>query len=84
MTRELEVDPTGLLPGDVVLSLSEHDMGGCHCDVRVRVRRETGSAADCTCHFDCTYSKEHCSLAGEWHVHAGDPCPVHPDAPREW
>lgn len=36
---EMEVDPTELLPGDVVVSLSEHDEGGCHCDVRVKIRR---------------------------------------------
>lgn len=35
----VEVDPTELLPGDVVVTLSDHDEGGCHCDVRVTVRR---------------------------------------------
>lgn len=39
---ELEVDPTGLLPGDIVVRLSEHEISGCHCDVRVLVRRPAG------------------------------------------
>lgn len=34
-----EVDPTELVPGDVVLGLSDHDLAGCHCDVRVKVLR---------------------------------------------
>lgn len=33
------VDPTELLPGDTVLGLSEHEEDGCHCDVRVTIRR---------------------------------------------
>jgi hypothetical protein len=36
---EMEVDPTELKPGDVVLSLSDHDIAGCHCDVRVTIVR---------------------------------------------
>ena len=36
---QIEVDPTELLPGDVVISLSEHELSGCHCDVRVLVCR---------------------------------------------
>lgn len=39
--RTLEVDPTELLPGDIVLYLNEHEESGCHCDVRVTVRRQT-------------------------------------------
>ena len=35
----IEVDPTELLPGDVVTAISDHDESGCHCDVRVTVRR---------------------------------------------
>lgn len=35
----MEVDPTQLLPGDVVVSLNEHEEDGCHCDVLVTVRR---------------------------------------------
>jgi Bacterial regulatory proteins, lacI family len=34
------VDPTELLPGDVVVELGEHDEGGCHCDVVVTVLRQ--------------------------------------------
>lgn len=34
-----EADPPDLLPGDVVLRLSEHEEGSCHCDVRVTVAR---------------------------------------------
>ena len=36
----IEVDPTELRPGDVVLELNDHDISGCHCDVRVTVERE--------------------------------------------
>jgi hypothetical protein len=35
----VEVDPTELLPGDVVVKLGDHDLAGCHCDVRVTVLR---------------------------------------------
>ena len=41
-------------------------------------------AADCTCHHTCADDPaERCSLSGGWHVHPGDPCPVHPDAPGD-
>jgi hypothetical protein len=33
----------------------------------------------CECYCDC----RDCSLSGEWHVHPGKPCPVHPDAPGD-
>jgi hypothetical protein len=33
------VDPTELMPGDVVTSLADHEISGCHCDVRVTVDR---------------------------------------------
>lgn len=36
---EIEIDPTELQPGDVVVKLNDHDLAGCHCDVRVTVRR---------------------------------------------
>jgi hypothetical protein len=32
--------------------------------------------ATCECYHDC----RDCSLSGDWHVHPGEPCPVHPDA----
>lgn len=38
-TITIEVDPTELQPGDVVVVLNEHDEAGCHCDVRVTVER---------------------------------------------
>jgi hypothetical protein len=37
------------------------------------------SFADCECYHDC----RSCSQSGDWHVHAGEPCPVHPDAPGD-
>ena len=39
-TQVIEVDPTELLPGDIVISLSDHEISGCHCDVRVTIERE--------------------------------------------
>jgi hypothetical protein len=44
----------------------------------------TSSAAECTCTMDCQDDPPTaCSLSGEWHVHPGEPCPVHPDAPGD-
>jgi hypothetical protein len=38
----------------------------------------------CTCHYACAEDpRTRCSLSGQWHVHPGDPCPVHPDAPGD-
>lgn len=37
----IEVDPTELLPHDVVVSIRDHDESGCHCDVKVTVMRMT-------------------------------------------
>jgi hypothetical protein len=35
----------------------------------------------CTCYHSCAEDPASgCSLSGTWHVHAGEPCPVHPDA----
>lgn len=42
MTR-ITIDPTELQPGDLVLSLGEHEESGCHCDVRVIVDRPEGN-----------------------------------------
>lgn len=36
----ITIDPTELQPGDIVISISDHDISGCHCDVRVTVKRE--------------------------------------------
>lgn len=35
----IEIDPTDLRPGDIVVGLGEHEISGCHCDVRVTVDR---------------------------------------------
>jgi hypothetical protein len=37
---QIEIDPTELEPGDVIVRVLEHDLAGCHCDVRLEVRRE--------------------------------------------
>jgi len=35
---------------------------------------------ECTCFQDCTAdTATDCPLAGQWHSHADEPCPVHPD-----
>lgn len=36
-------------------------------------------AESCECYYDC----RDCSRSGSWHVHAGEPCPIHPDAPGD-
>jgi hypothetical protein len=35
----IEVDPTDLQPGDLVVRLNDYDPAGCHCDVLVTVVR---------------------------------------------
>ena len=46
--EEVQVDPTELRPGDIVVRLNDHEESGCHCDVLVTVERkldeETGQA----------------------------------------
>lgn len=37
----IEVDPTRLQAGDVVVSLNEYEQDNCHCDVLVTVDRKT-------------------------------------------
>jgi hypothetical protein len=38
----------------------------------------------CECYLDCDEDSDNaCSLSGCWHVHPGEPCPVHPDAPGD-
>jgi hypothetical protein len=46
---------------------------------------ETKMALDpCECYLDCAEDPDNaCSLSGDWHVHPGEPCPVHPDAPGD-
>lgn len=42
------------------------------------------STPACECVKDCAQDPPTaCSLSGEWHVHPGEPCPVHPDAPGD-
>lgn len=42
------------------------------------------SIADCTCYHTCADNPATaCSLSGGFHVHAGEPCPEHPDAPGD-
>lgn len=41
MITRIKVDPTDLLPGDVVVWINDHDLDGCHYDVVVTVDRET-------------------------------------------
>lgn len=36
-------------------------------------------APACVCYLDC----RDCSLTGEWHVHPGEPCAAHPEAPGD-
>lgn len=41
-------------------------------------------AADCECYHTCAEDPDTaCSLSGQFHVHPGEPCPVHPDAPGD-
>lgn len=50
-------------------------------DSRRRLLREV---AACTCVQFCAEDPPTaCSLSGEPHVHPGDPCPVHPEAPGD-
>lgn len=44
---ELTIDPTELEPGDMVLSLADREEGGCHCDVKVTVRRSDSTRKLC-------------------------------------
>jgi hypothetical protein len=38
----------------------------------------------CACVFSCADDPATaCSLSGEFHVHPGEPCQVHPDAPGD-
>lgn len=39
---------------------------------------------ECECIYSCADDPPTaCSLSGTWHVHPGEPCPVHPDAPGD-
>lgn len=39
INRVITIDPTDLLPGDIVVAVNDHDISGCHCDVLVTVKR---------------------------------------------
>jgi hypothetical protein len=58
--------------------------GGGRWSVFDRLTFARDGAAECTCYHTCAEDPETaCSLSGEWHVHPGEPCPVHPDAPGD-
>lgn len=41
-------------------------------------------ADPCECYLNCEEDEFNCcELSGQWHVHPGEPCPVHPDAPGD-
>jgi hypothetical protein len=62
--------------------LAEMERGWARQDEEARAIRR--AAAECTCHHTCAEDPRiRCSLSGEWHVHPGEPCPVHPDAPGD-
>ncbi len=43
-----------------------------------------GGVQVCECVYSCADDPTtRCSLSGEWHVHPGEPCTVHPDAPGD-
>lgn len=45
---------------------------------------ESRPPAACVCYHTCAEDPETaCSLSGGFHVHAGEPCSVHPDAPGD-
>lgn len=45
----------------------------------------TDLAMTCECRHTCAEDpRTACGLSGDWHVHQGDRCPVHPDAPGDW
>lgn len=49
------------------------------------MNQETWNEAEvCECVHTCAEDPDTaCSLSGEWHIHPGEPCPVHPDAPGD-
>jgi len=38
-TFVIEIDPTRLEEGDIVIGINDYDQDGCHCDVLVTVER---------------------------------------------
>ena len=58
--------------------------GGGRWSVFDTIKFARDDSADCTCYMDCDQDPPTaCSLSGQWHVHPGEPCPVHPDAPGD-
>jgi hypothetical protein len=37
--RHMDVDPTELEPGDIVLGTRDFEEDGCHCDVVINIKR---------------------------------------------
>lgn len=58
-----------------------HQSGPLSTVVQARRRAEAWFAALCACHHSCAEAPATaCALSGTFHVHPGEPCPVHPDA----
>lgn len=58
-------------------SLTERGaINGAARAIRAQIAR---GAKGCACVMDC----RDCSLSGDWHVHPGDACAAHPDAPGD-
>lgn len=59
--------------------LPQDECSMCQADVKLAEIRGV-----CECYFDCAENPSTgCSLTGSWHVHAGEPCAAHPDAPGD-
>jgi hypothetical protein len=66
------------------------DYEGIHAWVKAAVgfahelRAVGREASSCECYLSCAEDPDTaCSLSGQFHVHPGEPCPVHPDAPGD-
>lgn len=58
--------------------------GGGRWSVFDTIKFARDNSAECLCIVDCDDDPDTaCSLSGDWHVHPGEPCPVHPDAPGD-
>jgi hypothetical protein len=66
------------------MTMMRPDDGGGRWSVFDHLTFERNDAAGCTCIHTCAEDPPTaCSLSGDWHVHPGEPCPVHPDAPGD-
>jgi hypothetical protein len=91
---EMTADEIGATPPHQLAMMAQRDLFARHGRLE-EWERETRpvlwpeltparSAADCTCYHTCAENPATaCSLSGEWHVHPGEPCPVHLDAPGD-